>query len=117
MDYAIDKQQMVKDTRYTLLGNELVLIAAKSDKHDKIAIDKQTDWANLLSGGRLAVGDPDHVPAGIYAKRRWSIWAPGACWSRSWRAPTTCAARWRWWNAVKRRSASSTALMRSPATR
>ena len=32
MDYAIDKQQMVKDTRYTLLGNELVLIAAKSDK-------------------------------------------------------------------------------------
>lgn len=44
MDYAIDKQQMVKDTRYTLLGNELVLIAAKSDKQDKIAIDKQTDW-------------------------------------------------------------------------
>ena len=43
MDYAIDKQQMVKDTRYTLLGNELVLIAAKSDKQDKIAIDKQTD--------------------------------------------------------------------------
>ncbi|USQ50739.1 molybdate ABC transporter substrate-binding protein [Serratia marcescens] len=68
MDYAIDKQQMVKDTRYTLLGNELVLIAAKSDKQDKIAIDKQTDWAKLLSGGRLAVGDPDHVPAGIYAK-------------------------------------------------
>jgi len=68
MDYAIDKQQMVKDTRYTLLGNELVLIAAKSDKQDKIAIDKQTDWAKLLSGGRLAVGDPDHVPAAIYAK-------------------------------------------------
>lgn len=68
MDYAIDKQQMVKDTRYTLLGNELVLIAAKSDKQDKIAIDKQTDWAKLLNGGRLAVGDPDHVPAGIYAK-------------------------------------------------
>ncbi|MEM8266990.1 molybdate ABC transporter substrate-binding protein, partial [Morganella morganii] len=59
MDYAIDKQQMVKDTRYTLLGNELVLIAAKSDKQDKIAIDKQTDWAKLLNGGRLAVGDPD----------------------------------------------------------
>ena len=68
MDYAIDKQQMVKDTRYTLLGNELVLIAAKSDKQDKIAIDKQTDWTKLLNGGRLAVGDPDHVPAGIYAK-------------------------------------------------
>lgn len=68
MDYAIDKQQMVQDTRYTLLGNELVLIAAKSAKLDKITINKQTDWAKLLNGGRLSVGDPDHVPAGIYAK-------------------------------------------------
>lgn len=68
MDYAIDKQQMVKDTRYTLLGNELVLIAAKSAKLDKITINKQTDWAKLLNGGRLSVGDPDHVPAGLYAK-------------------------------------------------
>ncbi|WP_025120225.1 MULTISPECIES: molybdate ABC transporter substrate-binding protein [unclassified Serratia (in: enterobacteria)] len=68
MDYAIDKQQMVKDTRYTLLGNELVLIAAKSAKQDKITINKQTDWAKLLNGGRLSVGDPDHVPAGLYAK-------------------------------------------------
>ncbi|WP_431223222.1 molybdate ABC transporter substrate-binding protein [Serratia sp. L9] len=68
MDYVIDKQQMVKDTRYTLLGNELVLIAAKSSKQDKIDINKQTDWAKLLNGGRLSVGDPDHVPAGIYAK-------------------------------------------------
>lgn len=68
MDYAIDKQQMVKDTRYTLLGNELVLIAAKSAKQDKITINQQTDWAKLLNGGRLSVGDPDHVPAGLYAK-------------------------------------------------
>ncbi|MGL5385321.1 MAG: molybdate ABC transporter substrate-binding protein [Serratia sp. (in: enterobacteria)] len=68
MDYAIDKQQMVQDTRYTLLGNELVLIAAKSAKQDKITINQQTDWAKLLNGGRLSVGDPDHVPAGIYAK-------------------------------------------------
>lgn len=68
MDYTIDKQQMVEDTRYTLLGNELVLIAAKSAKIDKITINKQTDWAKLLNGGRLSVGDPDHVPAGIYAK-------------------------------------------------
>jgi molybdate transport system substrate-binding protein len=59
---------MVKDTRYTLLGNELVLIAAKDAKPAKITLDKQTDWAKLLNGGRLSVGDPDHVPAGIYAK-------------------------------------------------
>ncbi|CNI41617.1 MULTISPECIES: molybdate ABC transporter substrate-binding protein [Yersinia] len=68
MDYAIDKQQIVTNTRYTLLGNELVLIAPLDSKITKVEIDKKTDWKKLLDGGRLAVGDPDHVPAGIYAK-------------------------------------------------
>lgn len=68
MDFAIDKNLMVNDTRYTLLGNELVLIAPKDSKIDKVEINKQTDWKKLLDGGRLAVGDPDHVPVGIYAK-------------------------------------------------
>ncbi|PVZ87038.1 molybdate ABC transporter substrate-binding protein [Serratia sp. S1B] len=68
MNYAIDKQLMITETRYTLLGNELVLIAAKSAKQDKVDINQQTDWVKLLNGSRLAVGDPDHVPAGIYAK-------------------------------------------------
>ncbi|MDA5543770.1 MULTISPECIES: molybdate ABC transporter substrate-binding protein [Yersinia] len=82
MDYVIDKQQMVANTRYTLLGNELVLIAPKDSKIDKVEIDKKTDWKKLLEGGRLAVGDPDHVPAGIYAKESlenlgaWSTLAP-----------------------------------------
>lgn len=68
MDYAIDKQLMVENTRYTLLGNELVLIAPKDSKIEKVDVNKQTDWKKLLDGGRLAVGDPDHVPVGIYAK-------------------------------------------------
>ncbi|EPC1628675.1 molybdate ABC transporter substrate-binding protein [Yersinia enterocolitica] len=82
MDYAIDKQQMVANTRYTLLGNELVLIAPKDSKITKVAIDKKTDWKKLLEGGRLAVGDPDHVPTGIYAKESlenlgaWATLAP-----------------------------------------
>lgn len=82
MDYAIDKQQIVANTRYTLLGNELVLIAPQESKIDKVVIDKKTDWKKLLDGGRLAVGDPDHVPAGIYAKESlenlgaWSTLAP-----------------------------------------
>ena len=82
MDYAIDKQQMLANTRFTLLGNELVLIAPKDSKITKVEIDKKTDWKKLLEGGRLAVGDPDHVPAGIYAKEplenlgAWSTLAP-----------------------------------------
>ena len=68
MDYSISKQQIVENTRYTLLGNELVLVAAKASKIDKVEIDDKTQWTKLLGDSRLAVGDPDHVPAGIYAK-------------------------------------------------
>ncbi|QTF09300.1 molybdate ABC transporter substrate-binding protein [Brenneria izadpanahii] len=68
MDYAQDKDLMDTATRYTLLGNELVVIAPKTSSFNDVAIDDKTDWKSLLNGGRLAVGDPDHVPAGIYAK-------------------------------------------------
>jgi len=68
MDYSIGKQQIVENTRYTLLGNDLVLIAAKASKIDHVDINDKTQWATLLGDGRLSVGDPDHVPAGIYAK-------------------------------------------------
>ncbi|MCW6624527.1 molybdate ABC transporter substrate-binding protein [Yersinia ruckeri] len=82
MDYAIDKKQIVDSTRYTLLGNELVLIAPNESKIDKVTINQKTEWKKLLDGGRLAVGDPDHVPAGMYAKEAleslgaWSTLAP-----------------------------------------
>ncbi len=68
MDYAIDKNLMVADSRYTLLGNDLVLIAPKDSKLNDVVINKETKWKSLLNGGKLAVGDPDHVPVGIYAK-------------------------------------------------
>ncbi|KAA8999875.1 molybdate ABC transporter substrate-binding protein [Affinibrenneria salicis] len=68
MDYVQDKQLIANDSRHTLLGNELVVIAPKTSALGKVEINAQTDWKNLLKGGRLSVGDPDHVPAGIYAK-------------------------------------------------
>ncbi|MRT54798.1 molybdate ABC transporter substrate-binding protein [Enterobacteriaceae bacterium RIT693] len=68
MDYAVEKDTIKTDTRETLLGNSLVVVAPTASKQGDIAIDAKTDWASLLKGGRLAVGDPDHVPAGIYAK-------------------------------------------------
>ena len=68
MDYAAEKKSIDAATRETLLGNSLVVVAPTNSKQDDIAINKQTDWTRLLNGGRLAVGDPEHVPAGIYAK-------------------------------------------------
>ncbi|WP_193016837.1 molybdate ABC transporter substrate-binding protein [Proteus sp. FME41] len=68
MDYTINKNLMVADSRHTLLGNDLVLIASKDSQLNDVVINKETKWKSLLNGGKLAVGDPDHVPVGIYAK-------------------------------------------------
>ncbi len=68
MDYAVDKKSIDTATRKTLLGNSLVVVAPKASEQGDVTINAKTDWTRLLNGGRLAVGDPDHVPAGIYAK-------------------------------------------------
>ncbi|WP_313570714.1 molybdate ABC transporter substrate-binding protein [Pantoea piersonii] len=68
MDDAVAKKSMDDATRVTLLGNELVLVAPRSDSAKPVTLNEQTDWKSLLKGERLAVGDPDHVPAGIYAQ-------------------------------------------------
>ncbi len=68
MDYAAEKKTIEGSSRFTLLGNSLVLVAPASLRAKKVDISQTTDWKNLLNGQRLAVGDPDHVPAGIYAR-------------------------------------------------
>ncbi|MGS0626504.1 molybdate ABC transporter substrate-binding protein [Photorhabdus asymbiotica] len=68
MDYVAGKKLIINKTRFTILGNQLVLIAPQDSKFDQLEINKETKWKSLLNGGRLAVGDPDHVPVGIYAK-------------------------------------------------
>ena len=68
MDYAVEKKAVDTGSRKTLLGNSLVVVAPKASAQGDIAINDKTDWQSLLKGGRLAVGDPEHVPAGIYAK-------------------------------------------------
>lgn len=69
MDY-LDKENLIDDSsRKNLLGNALAVIAPSDSAMGPQAISAQFDWSKFLgAGGRLAVGDPDHVPAGIYAK-------------------------------------------------
>ena len=50
-----------------LVGNNLVMIAPKSSPIDKVDLT-DAKWQSLLNGNFLAVGDPEHVPVGIYAK-------------------------------------------------
>lgn len=69
MNYVQQKQLIANSSRHTLLGNNLVLIAPISSKLKSVTISKNTDWRKLANGERIAVGDPDHVPVGIYAKQ------------------------------------------------
>lgn len=50
-----------------VVGNSLVLIAPAA-RRLRVQIAPHFDLANLLGDGRLAVADPDSVPAGIYAR-------------------------------------------------
>jgi molybdate transport system substrate-binding protein len=77
MDYLAGKSLIAADTRKDLLGNELVLVVP-ADKPRHVTIDVGFDLASLLGpNGRLAVGDPGHVPVGIYAEqalKKLGIW-------------------------------------------
>lgn len=69
MDYLAKGNLIVPDTRRDLLSNKLVLIVpANHPQH--VAIGPNFDLAGLLGpNGRLATGDPAHVPVGLYAKQ------------------------------------------------
>jgi molybdate transport system substrate-binding protein len=75
MDYCARKKV---DTRVNLLGNKLVLIAAKDAKIDHVTIGPGFDLAKLAGDGRVATGDVRAVPVGLYAKaalERLGAWA------------------------------------------
>jgi len=67
MDYLEQKDLLRKGSRADLLGNGLVLVAPL-DSAATIEIAPGFDLAGLLGDGLLAMGDPDHVPAGIYGR-------------------------------------------------
>lgn len=67
MDYLADRKALVEGTRFNLLGNKLALISPVSSDV-KLTIVSGLDLTKYLGNGRLATGDPDHVPVGKYAK-------------------------------------------------
>jgi molybdate transport system substrate-binding protein len=68
MDHAVEKKLVKAETRFNLLGNKLVLIAATDSKLDNVTIGPGFDIVRLAGNGRIAVADVRAVPAGRYAK-------------------------------------------------
>lgn len=67
MDLLAEQAALEPGSSRTLLGNELVLVAP-SDSTLSLDVKPGFALAAALGRGRLAIGDPAHVPVGIYAK-------------------------------------------------
>lgn len=70
MNWLDEREMIASAKRHDLLGNALVLIAPENSSLKPFRFTTQTNLSALLGEkGYLALGDPDHVPAGIYAKQ------------------------------------------------
>ena len=67
MDH-VDAQGLIEPgSRRPLAGNRLVFVTGVSGMAP-FELSAELDLVTLLGGGRLAIANPDHVPAGIYAR-------------------------------------------------
>ncbi|MFW6107866.1 MAG: molybdate ABC transporter substrate-binding protein [bacterium] len=66
MDYIKERGEVRPGTRTAFLGNRLVLIAPAGEPVE-VEVTREFDIAGAFDG-RLALGDPGHVPAGIYTR-------------------------------------------------
>ena len=67
MDYVTQRKLIKPESRVNLLGNRLVLIATRG-KTVSLKIGRDFPLAAALGRERLALANPDAVPAGKYAK-------------------------------------------------
>ena len=77
MKYLTDKGLIAKGSDVQLLGNEIVLVAAKDSKID-LKIENGFKLADALGAGKLAMANVDSVPAGKYGKaalEKLGVWA------------------------------------------
>jgi len=77
MDELAGKGLIRPATRVSFLGNSLVLVAPAAAAHP-VAIRPGFPLARLLGNGRLAMGEPNSVPAGKYGRdalTRLGVWA------------------------------------------
>ena len=69
IDYLANQKAIRPESRKTIFANRLVLIGPTAAKRHTVT-DLSVDLPRLLGrNGRLAIGDPRHVPAGRYARQ------------------------------------------------
>lgn len=77
MDHVQEKGLIANDTRRDLLTDKLALVTPIGKTSDPDRTNRSIQEILLSSGGSIAIGDPEHVPCGVYAKE--ALTAMG-CW-------------------------------------
>jgi molybdate transport system substrate-binding protein len=62
MNHLSQRNSIVLNSQRALLSNRLVMISPTGSAY----LSKSSSINTILNEGRLAIGDPDHVPVGIY---------------------------------------------------
>ena len=65
MDHLEDGNALARGTRIPIAGNRLVIVT----RADNAEAPDSLEGIVLDTGARVAVGDPDHVPVGIYTRQ------------------------------------------------
>jgi molybdate transport system substrate-binding protein len=99
-DYLADRDMILPETRIGTIGNRLVMIAPTGSNPTLSEPPTGEEITALLGPfGRMALGDPAHVPAGIYARQAleslglWQAVAPHLALTDNVRAALTLVAR------------------------
>ena len=68
MEFLIQKKPFIGKSKREILSNKLVIVSQQSQISSFKKITRSS-IKKLLKDSRLAMGDPDHVPVGIYGKQ------------------------------------------------
>lgn len=69
-DYLLDRGMLDPQHQTRSLSNDLVLVGPSGGEQDPLSQLSEKQLLSLLGkDGLIAMGDPDHVPAGIYGKQ------------------------------------------------
>lgn len=68
MTYLVESNVVAGDAVTNLIENKLVLVAPTGSA-ESFELTDSSQWQRALGKGRLAIGMPNAVPAGIYAKQ------------------------------------------------
>lgn len=77
MNYLAENDAIDPESRAYIVKNELAVITHKDNPDVEIDFNSKSFWEDALKNTRLAIGDPDHVPGGMYVKESFTnlgIW-------------------------------------------